>query len=141
MTGRQRWYALSAAVLGLLALLWGFGRSDASAQGERSPVNDGRGFQRYTAGAPQTGTALVPRPLEVPDLYAFEKTLESGVRQVILVDSESKRICVYHVDLQGKIEFAANRNFEWDLKMDDFNGTGLTPGEIREAVERADLNR
>ncbi|MBO7679605.1 MAG: hypothetical protein J6S75_08055, partial [Thermoguttaceae bacterium] len=82
-------------------------------------------------------TAQVSRPLEVPDLYAFEHVLEGGIRQIVLVDSESKRICVYHIDLQGKIEFVANRNFEWDLKMEDFNGTGLTPGEIREAVQRS----
>ena len=98
------------------------------------------GFQDYAPAVP-AATAQVSRPLEVPDLYAFEHVLEGGIRQIVLVDSESKRICVYHIDLQGKIEFVANRNFEWDLKMEDFNGTGLTPGEIREAVQRSTSSR
>ncbi|MBO7723778.1 MAG: hypothetical protein J6S27_08310 [Thermoguttaceae bacterium] len=98
------------------------------------------GFQDYAPAVP-AATAQVSRPLEVPDLYAFEHVLEGGIRQIVLVDSESKRICVYHIDLQGKIEFVANRNFEWDLKMEDFNGTGLTPGEIREAVQRSASSR
>jgi len=107
----------------------------------RTRVNaQGNGFQNYAPAPGSNTSAVIPRPLEVPELYAFERILDNGIRQVILVDSESKRICVYHIDTQGKVEFVANRNFEWDLKMEDFNGTGLTPGEIKEAVERSHSN-
>ena len=120
--------ALGAALLILGGYLY---RSNADAQ-QDTPG----GFQNYTAQSQELPAAVVARPLEVPKMYAFERLLENGVRQVVLVDSETKRICVYHIDPQGKIEFVANRNFEWDLKMEDFNGTGLTPNEIREAVGR-----
>ncbi len=107
----------------------------------RARVNaQGNGFQNYVPAPGSDASAEIPRPLEVPELYAFDRILENGIRQVVLVDSESKRICVYHIDTQGKVEFVANRNFEWDLKMEDFNGTGLTPGEIKEAVERSQPN-
>lgn len=133
MVGKREW-----TMLGLLAavLLLSGGhlfRSNVGAQ--QSGVSGG--FQNYATNAAPAPTALVSRPLEVPKMYAFERLLENGVRQVVVVDSETKRICVYHIDPQGKIEFVANRNFEWDLKMEDFNGTGLTPTEIREAVERS----
>ena len=49
------------------------------------------GFQDYAPAVP-AATAQVSRPLEVPDLYAFEHVLEGGIRQIVLVDSESKRI-------------------------------------------------
>ena len=108
-------------------------RSGVQAQGD---ANRAGGFQNYAPTSSDLGPVGVPRPLEVPELYAFERGLENGLQQVTLVDSESKRICVYHIDPQGKIEFVANRSFEWDLKMDDFNGVGLSPHEIRDAVER-----
>ena len=117
-------------------VLFGYFRPDTRARGALQNT----GFQDYAPAVP-AATAQVSRPLEVPDLYAFEHVLEGGIRQIVLVDSESKRICVYHIDQQGKIEFVANRNFEWDLKMEDFNGTGLTPGEIREAVQRSTSSR
>ena len=77
----------------------------------------------------------VPRPLEVPKVYAFDRVLDAQTTQVIIIDSEKMRICVYHVDQNGKIEFMANRNCEWDVKIDDFNGKGLTPSQIQEYYE------
>ncbi|MBQ9126263.1 MAG: hypothetical protein IJY15_00725, partial [Thermoguttaceae bacterium] len=69
-------------------------------------------------------------------LYAFDSSLtnENG-RQIVLVDSETKRICVYWIRERGAnstIELVATRAFKMDLKLENFNGEGLTPAQIRE---------
>lgn len=82
-----------------------------------------------------SGTAKFSRPLEVPPLYAFDSPLDGDGRQIVLVDSESKRICVYWIRPRGAysaIELVAARSFEMDVKLDNFNGEGLTPAQIRE---------
>ena len=66
----------------------------------------------------------------------FSRPLEVG-RQIILVDSETKRICVYWIRQRGSnstIELVATRAYELDLKLENFNGEGLTPGQIREQL-------
>lgn len=90
---------------------------------------------RVSQGA--NGRATFSRPLEVPPLYAFESPLDATSRQIILVDSETKRICVYWVRQRGSnstIELVATRAYELDLKLENFNGEGLTPGQIREQL-------
>lgn len=77
----------------------------------------------------------IPRPLEVPEVYAFQRELDAETTQVIIVDSEKSRICVYHVGQDGSIEFVANRNYSWDLTLDVYNEKGLTPSQIREYYE------
>ena len=77
----------------------------------------------------------VPRPLEVPEVYAFERSLDPATTQVIIVDSKKSRICVYHIGQDGSIEFVANRNYTWDMTLDVYNEKGLTPSQIREYYE------
>ncbi len=113
---------------------------------------------QYPVQAPQDGQAQVDqaaivggartvgvtRPLEVPPIYAFESPIDATRRQLIVVDSETKRICVYHVRPDGNkstIEMVASRNFQWDLKLDDFNNTGLSPAQIREQLDRKKTGR
>lgn len=90
---------------------------------------------RVAMGA--NGQARFSRPLEVPPLYAFDSPLDETGRQIILVDSETKRICVYWIRQRGSnstIELVATRAFELDLKLENFNGEGLTPAQIREQL-------
>ena len=99
----------------------------ARAQSER-PISMG---ELETTSMPVT----VPRPLEVPEVYAFERPLDPETTQVIIVDSKKSRICVYHIGQDGSIEFVANRNFTWDMTLDVYNEKGLTPSQIREYYE------
>ena len=90
---------------------------------------------RITAGA--SGQARFSRPLEVPPLYAFDSPLDETGRQIVLVDAETKHICVYWVRQRGSnstIELVATRAYELDLKLENFNCEGLTPGQIREQL-------
>ncbi len=86
----------------------------------------------------ESGVAKFSRPLEVPPLYAFDSPLDETGRQIILVDSETKHICVYWIRRRGAnstIELVATRAFELDLKLESFNVEGLTPTQIREQFE------
>ncbi len=133
------------------------GWSQTSAQNPQGAVMDPNrvpssgGFSDYQSN-PESGADVaaitgnrpvnVARPLEVPPLYAFDSKVDPLCQQIVIVDSKTKRLCVYHVrnkDNKCSIELAASRNFEFDLKLDDFNGSGsgLTPLQIRERVQQS----
>lgn len=143
----RRFGIASALALGVLigAIAGGYAMN-AGAQGAgREVAEDGTIDLRSSyeaAAAPSAtlgtdGTARFSRPLEVPPLYAFDSPLDATGRQIILVDSETKRICVYWVRQRGAnstIELVATRAYELDLKLENFNGEGLTPSQIREQL-------
>ena len=59
------------------------------------------------------------------------------LQAVTVVDPESKRICVYHVDLmEGTIKLCSVRNIRGDLQFEQFNPTTPTPREIDEAQKK-----
>lgn len=138
--------ALIAAFIGLAAglALGGYGErasgqtsyESGNASTDLRAALASSGAARAEFGA--SGAARFSRPLEVPPLYAFDAPLDETNRQIILVDSETKRICVYWVRNRGAnstIELVATRAFELDLKLENFNGEGLTPSQIREQLE------
>ena len=59
------------------------------------------------------------------------------LQAVTVVDPESKRICVYHVDLmEGTVKLCSVRNIRGDLQFEQFNPVTPTPREIEEAQKR-----
>lgn len=146
----KSYQAIGLVCLGaILFYLGGHFRVDVSAQNSPMVAPGGNGehpFYGVPSGLPQldqqaliAGNRIIPvtRPLEVPPLYAFDAIIEGGIRQVVVVDSQTKRICVYHIrpgSNRSTIEMVASRNFEWDLRLDDFNNEGITPSQIREQL-------
>ena len=144
--------ALFLALAALVGLAFGYflREIDAPARAQQSPYGAAQSSPdalndsiRYNA-APRVafdgaGQAKFSRPLEVPPLYAFESPLgDGGDQQIVLVDSQTKRLCVYWIrrrDVNSTIELVATRSFEFDLKLDNFNGEGLAPSQIREQLE------
>ena len=106
----------------------------ARAQNAQPPISMG---ELESTDTPVT----IPRPLEVPEVYAFERSIDPTTTQVIIVDSKKSRICVYHVGQDGSIEFVANRNYTWDMTLDVYNEQGLTPSQIREYYETNRLGK
>ena len=106
----------------------------ARAQNAQPPISMG---ELESTDTPVT----IPRPLEVPEVYAFERSIDPTTTQVIIVDSKKSRICVYHVGQDGSIEFVANRNYTWDMTLDVYNEKGLTPSQIREYYETNRLGK
>jgi len=71
------------------------------------------------------------------DLMAFSSETTSGPSQVILIDSKTRAMCVYHVDREtGAVELKSVRNFHWDLLIEEFNGVSPLPRAIRELLEQ-----
>jgi hypothetical protein len=70
------------------------------------------------------------------ELIALSETVDRQYQQVILIDPRERAMSVYHVDLtSGAVKLQCVRRIHWDLQMEYFNGTGLTPQEIRSMLE------
>ena len=52
-------------------------------------------------------------------------------QQLTVVDAETKRLAVYHIDSTGAIELRSVRNISGDLQIDVFNGVEPYPKDIR----------
>ena len=138
--GARGGIALCVGVALGVALTWGLG---ALAQQPYGADSTNLRESVEAGAAPRVaidsnGRARFSRPLEVPPLYAFDAPLGDTGRQIILVDSETRRICVYWIrqgEAYSTIELVATRAFDLDLKLVNFNGQGLTPSQIREQLE------
>ena len=70
------------------------------------------------------------------DLIAVTSTLGDRVQQVTIIDPKQRVMSVYHIELaSGKIALRSVRNFQWDLKMTEFNGENPLPREIQALLE------
>lgn len=77
---------------------------------------------------------LAQRPLAEPspELIALPATIDSGHQQITVIDPIKCAMSVYHIELaSGKITLKCVRNIYGDLQIDDFNGEGLLPKDIR----------
>ena len=60
---------------------------------------------------------------------------EKGPLTVIVFDSQTKRMAVYHVQIgSGEIQLKSVRPIEWDLQLDGHNATSPLPEEIRNMI-------
>ena len=69
---------------------------------------------------------------EVPSMVAFSSAINDHVTQLILVDTRSRALAVYHVEsTTGESELKSVRNVHWDLQIQDFNTKTPKPREIQ----------
>ena len=55
-----------------------------------------------------------------------------GFQQLTLIDTAQRVMSVYHVDrATGRVALKSVRNVNWDLQMEEFNGSSPTPREIQ----------
>lgn len=120
-------YGLPGLILGLAICKWMAGQGlqaqvstapAASSDRSRSaPVNDPSGTIAFTTNVvgSMTGTQL---------LY--------------VVDTKSRAFAIYRVEpasnAKGSVKLEAARQYQWDLKLSDYNNLGLVPTEIETAV-------
>lgn len=73
------------------------------------------------------GANTVPR-----GLIALKLTAGAHLDYVALVDPERRVMGVYQIDpSSGEIQLKSVRNVQWDLQMDEFNGTSPAPRDVR----------
>ena len=65
-------------------------------------------------------------------LGSFERLEQQNLQQVIIVDPESQRIGVYHVDPAGQIHFVNIRHINADFQLRVFNGVEPLPQYIEQ---------
>jgi len=71
------------------------------------------------------------------DIIALSETVDGKYQQLTVIDSRSRVMSVYHIDLaSGKIALCSVRNFHWDLQMLEFNGTKPLPREVQSMLEQ-----
>lgn len=88
-------------------------------QGQPALVSQTKGL-----GAAMDGSA---GPLSV-----LSTTLPSGVQQIVVTDTATRAMAVYHVEpQQGKLQLKSVRSLAWDLRMEEFNGQSPLPSELR----------
>lgn len=68
-----------------------------------------------------------------PNVQVVSTLLTSGTQQIVVVDTDTRTMAVYHVEpAQGKIQLKSVRNLVWDLKMEQFNAQTPLPSELRQ---------
>jgi hypothetical protein len=61
----------------------------------------------------------------------------NGGRFVLIVDTATRVMASYDVSPDdGRIGLRSVRHYEWDLKMDDFNGTEPKPSDVRAIIQQ-----
>ena len=128
-------YGLPGMALGL-ALAWGFGERGPSAR----------------AQGPQVGSVPMPLPAAERGRGNVSQALAEGSaggtialttaaggqgQLLYLIDTRSKAFAVYRVDPtnpKGMVKLEAARQYQWDLKLDEYNNLEPLPSAIESAV-------
>jgi hypothetical protein len=98
--------------------------------------------------AQRSNTSVAQRPFAEPPstklpsagegLLAFGVVSPDGkYQQIAVIDAEKRALAVYHVRLEdGRTELKSVRNIKWDLELEDFEGMGLLPRDIKALLDR-----
>ncbi len=97
-------------------------------------VIDERGNGRTNIHIPNI--PLVP-PRWLGDFATVTDRHGNSYRKVTIVDPETRHICVYSIDIEGKIRLQSSRDVGPDMQLDFYNNDGPTPKEIREMIQRS----
>jgi hypothetical protein len=117
---------MRSAALGLVfatGLLIGFGMVQADGPllyGQRPPA------------VPTPGPAGTARTAQAGDCLALWSDGNGGPPQLLVLDSRTRALAVYHVDrASGQVVLKSARNLQADLLLDEFNSGEPSPQEIR----------
>lgn len=66
------------------------------------------------------------------DTQVLSTVLQTGVQQVVLVDSRNQTMAVYHIEpQQGKIQLRSVRSLRLDLIMEEYNPVAPEPSKMK----------
>jgi hypothetical protein len=138
-------YGVPGAVLGM-ALAWLAGARGPSVQAQQAgpvggallthPVANRRVVPPGAAGssAPRAATSG-----EADGTIALVVPSNHGPAQwLYMIDTKSHSFAIYKVDTENPkdlIKLEAARQYQWDLKLDHYNNSGLKPAEIEKVVK------
>jgi len=103
----------------------------------------GRGLLAQATPATTTGSDR-SRPAPIGDssaTIAFTTNVagsSTGTQLLYLIDTKSRAFAIYRVDVssnsKGAVKLEATRQYQWDLKLSDYNNVGAMPTDIETAV-------
>jgi len=80
---------------------------------------------------PPSPQVVVKQQAELPKWCVDFAMVQPGVRVITIVDTETKKIAVYHMDMAtGGVVFKSIRDIQPDLMVDQFNALSPLPVEI-----------
>ena len=87
--------------------------------------------QNVGFSAEQPPQVVVKQPAELPKWCVNFTMLQPGVQVITIVDTERKKIAVYHMDMvSGGVKFKTLRDIQQDLILDQYNALTPLPTEI-----------
>ncbi|MFI4876037.1 MAG: hypothetical protein ACIALR_11885 [Blastopirellula sp. JB062] len=70
-------------------------------------------------------------------LISHSTNTAAGMQQIVLIDSQTRVMGVYHVDgMTGKIALKSVRNLHWDMLLEAHNSTNPSPSDIKASLGR-----
>jgi hypothetical protein len=101
-------------------------------------------YEEGNAPAPPSPSSGWPVPKGTgvaanPQFLISSHTTGAGHQQLIVLESATKSLAVYHVHPQsGAVNLVSVRRLDADLAMDEFNGMDPTPSRIRQMLGTSD---
>lgn len=93
--------------------------------------------QNGAASVQPTSNRHFERAIAQGGLIALSADGADGRQQITLIDPKTRVMSVYHIDrATGEITLKSVRNVQWDLLMEEFNGTSPSPRDIRQLLQK-----
>jgi len=138
-------YGVPGAVLGV-ALAWLAGARGPLVQAQQTgphgepllthPVPTPRAFQPGVGG---TSAVRAATSGESDGTIALVVPSNNGSAQwFYMIDTKSHSFAIYKVDTDNPkalVKLEAARQYQWDLKLDNYNNSGLNPADIEKVVK------
>ena len=91
----------------------------------------------WRADAQSGGISAGPAGIATPELITHFLPGEGQPTQLTVIDPGRRVLAVYHIARDtGVVELKSVRAFQWDLQLDEHNGTKPLPKEIRNQLQR-----
>jgi hypothetical protein len=127
-------YGLPGVVVGLALALWLDGRGPAArAQGGEPPS----AIPMPHAAERSRGMGATPA-IESGGTIAFSSPAGGSGQFLYLIDTKSRAFAVYRVDPanpKGTVKLEAARQYQWDLKLDEYNNQEPNVAAIESTVK------
>ena len=138
-------YGVPGAILGV-ALAWFAGVRVPVAQAQQQTGPRGEPLLTYPQQMPRGdlggGRGMPPQPAasgESSGTISLVVPSNNGASQwLYIIDTKTHAFAIYRVDTANPkemVKLEAARQYQWDLKLDRYNNTGLVPADIEKLVK------
>jgi hypothetical protein len=98
----------------------------------------GNGAIPYPAAADRSRSAATPVATETGGTIAFSSPAGGNAQLLYLIDTKARALAVYRVDpsnSKGTVKLEAVRQYQWDLKLSEYNNLPPEVASIESTVK------